>query len=171
VNARSTAVERNGNSESLSEELSQLEMSLTVLWNSAKRWLSKRSSVNGLSDLDVFLMHLLAYRNTALRASDLAFALAIDDMHLVSYSLKKLAKMGLISSAKSGKEVLYRAEPGAIQHRNAFLDDRARYVEPAIEGLIASGTDIRALTAALRVLSGVYEQAARAAAYEKGDVD
>jgi predicted MarR family transcription regulator len=159
------------NTGSLSEEISQLEMSLTVLWNSAKRWLSKRSSVNGLSDLDVFLMHLLAYRNTALRASDLAFALAIDDMHLISYSLKKLAKMGLITSAKSGKEVLYRAAKGAIEHRNAFLDDRARYVEPAIKGLLASGTDIRVLTAALRALSGVYEQAARAAAYEKGDAD
>ena len=58
-----------------------------------------------------------------------------------------------------------------VREHADVLDDRARYVEPAIEGLIASGTDIRALTAALRVLSGVYEQAARAAAYEKGDVD
>jgi predicted MarR family transcription regulator len=168
VKVSSTARE-NRNPESTSEDLSQLEMSLTVLWNSAKRWLSKRSSVNGLSDLDVFLMHLLAYRNTALRASDLAFALAIDDMHLVSYSLKKLTKMGLTTSAKSGKEVMYRATRAAIEHRNAFLDDRARYVEPAIADLIASGMDIKALTTALRALSGVYEQAARAAAYEKGD--
>src|SRR3982750_487468 len=119
----------------LSEDLSQLEMSLTVLWNSARRWLSKRSSV-GLSELDVFLMHMLAYRNAPLRASDLAFALAIDDMHLVSYSLKKLSKLGLITSAKAGKEVVYRATEGAFEHRTAFLEDRARYVEPAIQDLV-----------------------------------
>lgn len=153
--------------EALSEELSQLEMSLTVLWNSARRWLSKRSSA-GLSDLDVFLMHMLAYRNTALRASDLAFALAIDDMHLVSYSLKKLTKLGFTTSAKSGKEVIYRATKAGEEHRNAFLKDRARYVEPTIRDLIGSGVDIAALTKALRALSSVYEQAARAAAFEKG---
>jgi len=171
MNVRSTAGHTNGNSDAIGDDLSQLEMSLTVLWNSAKRWLSKRSSVNGLSDLDVFLMHLLAYRNAALRASDLAFALAIDDMHLVSYSLKKLTKMGLITSAKAGKEVVYRAAPAAVEHRNAFLEDRARYVEPAIADLMASGMDLKALTRALRALSGVYEQAARAAAFEKGDLD
>jgi predicted MarR family transcription regulator len=171
MNVRSRAGSATGNAQSAGEDLSQLEMSLTVLWNSARRWLSKRSSVNGLSDLDVFLMHLLAYRNAALRASDLAFALAIDDMHLVSYSLKKLTKMGLTTSAKSGKEVVYRATRRAVEHRNDFLEDRARYVEPAIQDLIVSGIDIKALTTALRALSGVYEQAARAAAYEKGEVD
>lgn len=164
MNVRSSDESRD---ESLSEDLSQLEMSLTVLWNSARRWLSKRSS-SGLSDLDVFLMHMLAYRNTALRASDLAFALAIDDMHLVSYSLKKLTKLGFTTSAKSGKEVVYRATPAAVEHRNAFLEDRTRYVEPAIHHLLASGVDIKALTNALRALSGVYEQAARSAAFEKG---
>ena len=168
MNVRTTAVSSTAGSDSLSEELSQLEMALTVLWNSARRWLSKRSSVNGLSDLDVFLMHMLAYRNTALRASDLAFALAIDDMHLVSYSLKKLTKLGLIASAKTGKEVVYRATAAAAEDRNAFLEDRGRYVEPAIRDLMASGVHVAALTKALRTLSGVYEQAARAAAFEKG---
>lgn len=168
MNVRSTPSSNSASDAQLSEELSQLEMSLTVLWNSARRWLSKRSSVNGLSDLDVFLMHMLAYRNTALRASDLAFALAIDDMHLVSYSLKKLTKLGLITSTKSGKEVVYRATGAAAEDRKDFLEDRARYVEPAIRDLMTSGLDVAALTRALRTLSGVYEQAARAAAFEKG---
>lgn len=166
MNVRATTV-KDAASNGLGDDLSQLEMSLTVLWNSAKRWLSKRSSA-GLSDLDVFLMHMLAYRNAALRASDLAFALAIDDMHLVSYSLKKLTKLGFTTSAKSGKEVVYRATKAAIEHRNGFLEDRARYVEPVIQDLVVSGLDVEALTKALRALSGVYEQAARAAAFEKG---
>lgn len=168
TNVRSTVLREAAAPESLSDELSQLEMSLTVLWNSARRWLSKRSSVGGLSDLDVFLLHMLVYRNADLRASDLAFALAIDDMHLVSYSLKKLTKLGLTTSTKAGKEVVYRATKAGSQHREAFLEDRVRYVEPAMRDLIASGMDVAALTKALRALSGVYEQAARAAACEKG---
>ena len=130
--------------------------------------LSKNSPASTIAGLDVFLMHMLAYRNAPLRASDLAFALAIDDMHLVSYSLKKLTKLGFTANAKSGKEVVYRATPAAVDHRNGFLEDRARYVEPVIQDLVLSGMDVKALTRALRALSGVYEQAARAAACEKG---
>jgi len=37
-----------------------------------------KSQVSGLSDLDVFLLHLLVYRNKQLRGVDLAFALAIE---------------------------------------------------------------------------------------------
>jgi len=59
--------------------------------------------VSGLSDFDVFLLHLLVYRNRQLRGIDLAFALSIDDMHLISYSLKKLTRLGFTSSAKNNR--------------------------------------------------------------------
>ena len=156
-----------------SEKLSELEISLTVLWNSVRRWLSKRSSssaVNGLSDLDVFLLHMLVYRNQALRGSDLAFALAVDDMHLVSYALKKLSKIGLASSLKIGKEVFYRSTDAGREHYLDFLRDRERYLEPAMRFLTEPGLDLDALNASLRALSGAYEQAARAAASAKGVV-
>ena len=48
------------------DQLSELELTLTVLWNSVRRWMGQRSnanSINGLSDMDVFLLHLLVYRN------------------------------------------------------------------------------------------------------------
>ena len=107
------------------ESLSELELSLTILWNSVKRWMNQRSKegeLNGLSDLDVFLMHLLVYRDRQLRANDLAFALSIDDMHLVSYSLKKLVRIEAISSTKIGKEVFYKADEKAKRHYREFLD-------------------------------------------------
>src|SRR6267143_366169 len=87
------------------QQLSELELTLTVLWNSVRRWLSQRSNsrgVSGLSDFDVFLLHLLVYRNRQLRGIDLAFALSIDDMHLISYSLKKLQRQDLISGSRIG---------------------------------------------------------------------
>ena len=77
---------------------------------------SNSSVVSGLSDLDVFLLHLLVYRNKKLKGVDLAFALAIDDMHVVSYSLKKLTKLGVTSSERIGKEVFYEATTKGKAH-------------------------------------------------------
>jgi predicted MarR family transcription regulator len=140
------------------------------LWNCVRRWLSQRSNsqtVNGLSDLDVFLMHLLVYRNKPLRGIDLAFALSIDDMHLVSYSLKKLARVGLISSRKIGKEVFYVATEKGQEHYFDFVNDRKKYLEPAMK-FLSKDFDLEALTGFLRTLSSVYEQAARSAASARG---
>ena len=153
-----------------SEQLSELELSLTVLWNCVGRWLSQRSNsavVSGMSDLDVFLLHLLVYRNKQLRGIDLAFALSIDDTHLVSYSLKKLARLGVISSAKIGKEVFYEATAKGREHYFEFLNDRKKYLEPAMKHL-SRDFDLENLTAFLRTLSSVYEQAARSAASARG---
>ncbi len=152
------------------ESLSELELSLTILWNSVKRWMNQRSKegeLNGLSDLDVYLMHLLVYRDRQLRANDLAFALSIDDMHLVSYSLKKLVRIEAISSTKIGKEVFYKAAEKAKRHYREFLDDRKRFLEPALNHLSYGDYDLESLTQLLRALSGVYEQAARTAASSK----
>lgn len=152
------------------ERLSELELTLTILWNSVSRWLSQRNNspvVSGLSNLDVFLLHLLVYRNRKLRGTDLAFALAIDDTHLVSYSLKKLTKLGVVSSERVGKEVYYQATKKGREHYLEFLEDRRKYLEPALK-LVAETTDFEAVTAALRALSGAYEQAARTAASAKG---
>lgn len=154
-----------------SAALSELELSLTILWNSVRRWMSQRSKeeeLSNLSDLDVFLTHLLVYRGRQLRAIDLAFALSIDDMHLVSYSLKKLVRLGAITSARVGKEVFYKASDKGRQHYRNFLDDRKRFLEPAMKHLSYGEFDMESLAQLLRALSGIYEQAARAAASARG---
>ncbi|MCJ2180954.1 winged helix DNA-binding protein [Novosphingobium album (ex Hu et al. 2023)] len=158
--------------EAIGQELTELEISITVLWNSVRRWISKRSNsnvLNGLSDLDVFLLHMLVYRNQSLRGSDLAFVLAIDDMHLVSYALKKLSKLEAVTSSKVGKEVFYEATDKGRAHYQEFRKDRERYLEPAVKFLADSSMDFATLNATLRALSGAYEQAARSAAAAKGD--
>jgi predicted MarR family transcription regulator len=153
-----------------SEQLSELELTLTVLWNCVRRWMSQRSNSNvvtGLSDMDVFLLHLLVYRNKQLRGIDLAFALSIDDMHLVSYSLKKLTRLGVASSSKIGKEVFYSPTEKGKEHYLEFLNDRKKYLEPAMK-FIARDHNLESMSVFLRALSGVYEQAARAAASSRG---
>lgn len=153
------------------EQLSELELGLTVLWNSVRRWMNQRSKASliaGLSELDTFLLHLLVYRDRALRAADLAFALSIDDMHLISYSLKKLARLEAVATARVGKEIVYSATDTGRRHYEEYLDDRKRYLEPAMRYFRSGDVDTEELKALFRAMSGVYEQAARAAASAKG---
>jgi len=115
----------------------------------------------------VVLLHLLVYRNRRLCGIDLAFALSIDDMHLVSYSLKKLARLGVAVSSKVGKEVFYEATDPGRAHYFEFLNDRKKYLEPALQ-LLSRDFNIETLTTSLRTLSSAYEQAARSAASARG---
>ena len=141
-----------------------------MLWNGVRRWLNQRSSfrgVSGLSDFDTFLLHLLVYRNRPLRGIDLAFALSIDDMHLVSYSLKKMTRLGFTSSEKIGKEVFYSALDKGRENYLDFLKDRKKFLEPAMK-FISHEHDLAGLSALLRALSGAYEQAGRSAASVRG---
>jgi len=154
------------------EQLSELELGLTVLWNSVRRWMSQRSKASviaGLSDFDTFLLHLLVYRDRPMRAADLAFALSIDDMHLVSYSLKKLVRLGAVDASKLGKEIVYAAAETGRLHYAEYLADRKRYLEPAMRYFNSGDVDADGLKDLFRAMSGVYEQAARAAASAKGD--
>lgn len=170
--ARRIDTDKSGAEKPEGERLSELELALTVLWNSVRRWMNQRSKasvITGLSDLDGFLLHLLVYRNQPLRGIDLAFALSVDDMHLVTYSLKKLVRLDAITSTRVGKEVFYAPAEKGRQHYGEFLEDRARYLEPAMKLVTAAEYDLEAVNSLLRVLSGIYEQAARAAATAKGD--
>ena len=157
-----------------SEKLSELELALTVLWNSVRRWMTQRSKdsfVTGMSDLDSFLLHFLVYRNRELRASDLAFALSIDDMHLVHYSLKKLGRLGSVATKKRGKEVFYGATEQGVSHYREFLRDRKTYLEPALHYITHEDYDLAQQTKFVRALSSVYEQAARSAATSMGIIE
>lgn len=152
------------------EKLSELELGLTMLWNSVRRWMNQRSKASliaGLSDFDTFLLHLLVYRDKKMRAADMAFALSIDDMHLVSYSLKKLVRLKAVETTRLGKEIVYSATETGKQHYAEYLDDRKRYLEPAMRYLSSDSLNIDALKDLFGAMSAVYEQAARAAATSK----
>ena len=152
------------------EQLSAMELALTVLWNSVRRWMTQsgeQNNLKGLSELDIFLVHLLVYRNRPLRVIDLAFALSIDDLHQVTYSLKKLSRLGIVAGVKRGKEVFYTAGDEGQKHYEAFMSDRGLYLEPAMRLATSGEYDLPTLTNFLRTLSGVYEQAARSAASKR----
>jgi predicted MarR family transcription regulator len=149
---------------SRSVELSEFEFGLIVAWNAFSRWAVRCMAAAGCPDLtitDVLLMHHLCHRARHKKLADIGFVLNYEDAHVVAYSLKKLVGAGLARADKQGKEVFYSPTPQG----EAFV---GRYREVREECLVGSldselNADIGALARLLRTMSGMYDQAARAA--------
>lgn len=88
----------------------------------------------------------------------------VEDTHLVNYALKKLQGLGVVASHKSGKEVTYAATDLGRSHVQRYRDIRESCLIDALKADDALNKDIGELARLLRVLSGMYDQAARSAA-------
>jgi predicted MarR family transcription regulator len=72
-------------------------------------------------------------------------------------------KLGLLDSEKRGKEVFYRTSESGRELCERYRKVREEcLLEPIQKGGMA-GEDLREIASALRVLSGYYDQASRAA--------
>lgn len=147
--------------------MSEFEYGLIISGNAFDRWIVRCMAAAGYPDfnrLDVLVLHTVNHRARDKRLADICFVLNIEDTHLVNYALKKLIKAGLVATEKRGKETLYRTS-----HEGAEACRRYREVrEPClIETVKALGNfdeaEIAAVARFLRALSGLYDQAARAA--------
>jgi len=157
-------------------ELSEVEYGLIVAGNAFGKWMVKAMAtavaeagitVRGGADLavlDILCLHSVNHRSRPKKLADICFKLNVDDSHTVNYALKKLLKAGLVSSKKHGKEVLYATTAAGID-----LCLRYRGVREAclVDGFVAfdssSGVELAEVARQLRLLSGLYDQAARSA--------
>src|SRR5438105_464053 len=97
---------------SKAKAMSEFELALVVLANTFTQWIArcgKAAGIVGLSSLDILVLHFLCNRRRPMRAVDIAFALSIEDIHLVVYSLKKLARVHLVAKQRNGSEILFSA--------------------------------------------------------------
>ena len=147
-----------------SVELSELEFGLIVAWNAFSRWAVRCMAAAGCPDLtitDVLVLHHINHRARNKKLGDICFVLNYEDTHVVAYSLKKLVGAKLAQTEKIGKEVFYSptaAGEAAVQ--------KYRSVREAclIDNLDAErNPDIGELARLMRTMSGLYDQAARAA--------
>jgi predicted MarR family transcription regulator len=150
-----------------SAEMSEFEFGLIVAGNAFHRWIIHCMSAAGLKDLtplDVVVLHHVTHRARDKRLADICFIMNVEDTHLVNYSLKKLLNIGVVASSKSGKEVTYAATALGRQHVERYREIRERCLIGALNADASLNRDIGELARLLRVLSGMYDQAARAAA-------
>ena len=147
-----------------SVEASEFEFGMIVAWNAFSRWMVRCMAAAGVPDLtvtDVLVLHHVNHRARNKKLADICFVLNYEDTHVVAYALKKLVGAGLLRADKQGKDVFYlptEAGEAAVQRyrevREACLVDN---IDPQ------SNPELGELARLLRTMSGLYDQAARAA--------
>ena len=150
-----------------SAQMSEFEFGLIVAGNAFHRWVVHCMSAAGLKDLtalDVLVLHHVTHRARDKRLADIAFIMNVEDTHLINYSLKKLQGLGVVASSKSGKEVTYAATDQGRAYVERYREIREDCLINALKADSALNHDIGQLARLLRVLSGIYDQAARSAA-------
>ena len=147
--------------------LSEFEFGLIMLSHAMQRWYMRCMAAagdHGLSVLENMILHSVHHRGRPKKLADIALVLNIEDTHLVTYAVKKLEKAGLIKGVKIGKE-----KAVSTTKKGADLCDRYQMVreEILVKSAKATGLDEAALSrlaTEIRVMSGLYDQAARSAA-------
>jgi predicted MarR family transcription regulator len=150
-----------------SAEMSEFEFGLIVAGNAFHRWIAHCMSAAGLKDLtplDVLVLHHVTHRARDKRLAEISFIMNVEDTHLINYSLKKLQALGVVASRKNGKEVTYAATDPGRRYIERYREIRERCLINALNADESLNRDIGDLARLLRVLSGMYDQAARAAA-------
>lgn len=147
--------------------LSEVEFALTMANHAFQRWIVRcmgAAGAPGLSPLEVLILHQVAHRDRPKTLADLCLVLNIEDTHLASYAIRKLAAQKLVSTGRKGKEktVAISAEGAALCARYGRI--REALLTRALSAGEGTEAELSALAALLRTLSGQYDQAARAAA-------
>ena len=157
-------------------ELSEVEYGLIVGWNAFGKWMvkamataiaevgTKDSGETDLAVLDILCLHSVNHRERPKKLADICFKLNVEDSYIVNYALKKLIKMKLVSSKKHGKEVFYATTASGV---DLCLKYRAVRESCLVDGFAdfygEKGAELGEVARQLRLLSGLYDQAARSA--------
>ena len=147
--------------------LSQFELALVVANNAFAQWVSRCGAAAGgagFSSLDLLVLSIVHRRLRNKRVADICFAMKVEDTHTVAYSLKKLGNAGLVSSQRNGKETRFSTTDAGKRLCDDYYVVRRKFLIESLAVLAEDELDLEAVAARLRVLSGLYEQAARDAA-------
>ena len=121
------------------------------------------AGVDGLSATEVLVLHTVRHRDRPKKLADICLVLGIEDTHVITYAVKKLAASGLVASSKSGKEKFVTATRAGEDACQLYHEVRERLLVAPLATTRLPEPQLSDLAALLRALSGHYDQAARAA--------
>lgn len=150
----------------LSPELSEFEFGMILAVNAFNRWVVRCMAAAGVKDistLEALLLHHVHHRARKKKLADICFMYNIEDTHVVSYSLKKLLAMGLVESEKKGKEVFFSTTDLGAQVIERYRQVREHCLMSQFSRDGGDNFKLGDMARFLRYLSGLYDQAARAA--------
>ncbi|WP_252732613.1 winged helix DNA-binding protein [Paraglaciecola chathamensis] len=147
--------------------LSEVEYGMTVVYNAFSQWMVRCANAAGIGELavlDILILHNINHRNREKRLSDIAFILNIIDTHTVNYAIKKLLKLELVTGTKRGKEIFYATSPKGKKACEDYGRVREQCLLDGLKMLDVDQQELAKLASTLRSMSGLYDQASRAAA-------
>ncbi|GEM_PF-57343 len=147
-------------------QLSEFEFGLIIAYNGFSRWVNHCMAAAGnpeLSTLEILVLHNITHRNRSKRLTDVCFMLNMEDTHTVNYAIKKLIRHKLVSGEKSGKEILYSSTKEGVSLCEKYREMREQCLIEGLKVVDGEGRDLSEIAATMRTLSGVYDQASRAA--------
>ncbi|MEN3295923.1 MAG: hypothetical protein V7642_5176 [Burkholderiales bacterium] len=148
------------------EKLADLELSMVSAVHVFQRWAVCCMEVAGLKDLsvvDVLVLHHVNQMAHCRRLADICFVLNIEDTHVVAYSLRKLIALEVVVAEKHGKEVTYLTTPSGQEYLSRYRAIRDLCLLDGLKVLGLNDAALKELAQFLRKMSGLYDQAARAA--------
>jgi predicted MarR family transcription regulator len=146
--------------------LSEVEFGMIVANNAFNRWVMRCMAAAGESDLavtDILVLHHVHHRGRQKKLADICFTLNYEDSHVINYALRKLMGLGLLNNRKIGKEVFYATTEKGTALIERFREIRTRCLLPSVAGELEDEASLSGIARNLRELSGLYDQAARAA--------
>lgn len=146
--------------------IDEIDLGVVSAMHAFQRWIVSAMRDSGFRDLtviDALVLDLLKQRAHNKRLADICFMLNIEDTHVVGYSLRKLISRGVVGATKSGKEVTYAITPLGESCLRRFCEIHERHLLETLSTLQLNKDVLTALAQYLRKMSGLYDQAARAA--------
>lgn len=147
--------------------LSEFEFGTIMMSHAFERWMIRCMAAAGVPDMspvDVMVLHSVYHRNKEKRIADICLVLNIEDTHVVSYAIKKLIRLKLMSSRKQGKEKLVFVTDEGAEACRRYHEVREAILVQSIADMGQNQAALSRIATQMRVLSGYYDQAARAAA-------
>lgn len=147
--------------------MNEFEFDLITAGNAFNRWAVRCMSAAGMKDMtvmDVLVLHHTSHLMREKKPSDIAFSLNIEDARNVYYSLKKLHALGLVKTRRHRKEVLYSTTDAGRALCERYREIREEALVSALGKDDGESVALARLARFLRVISGLYDQAARSAA-------
>ena len=147
-------------------EISELEYGLTLAGNALHRWMVRAIAMAGypeLGGLDVLVLHSVYHRSRPKKLADICLVLNVEDTHTVNYAIKKLIKAGLVKDGRQGKEKTVSTTEKGAQACERYKEIREGLLMRAVGELGLEPEQVSRAATLLRLMSGQYDQAARAA--------
>lgn len=148
-------------------EISEVEFALTLANNAFHRWMVRCMATAGypeLSPLEILVLHSVYHRDKPKKLADICLVLNIEDTHTVNYAVRKLKSAGLVTEGRLGKEKTVGVTEAGAQACRDYRHVRERLLLRTLKELELDPSDISKLAGLMRLMSGQYDQAARAAA-------